>query len=185
MPLVNSTAAADMQCPEVAPKTSNMGGPHEIKRDMHTSASSVVEVDVHSSLGARTHHSTPSSTLEATVPGPVASITIPTPHIAKDFPGPYTFNIHSPQAAVGRVPPNAPHPEVVQEDHGDSLHDPLASCQLNDSPQGQVDSLDDPMARDTSSGQRRRAIASMDLSDPVPWVSTPGVFCRRVLASLP
>ena len=36
MPLVDSPAAADMQCPEMAPKTYNMRGPHEITRDMHT-----------------------------------------------------------------------------------------------------------------------------------------------------
>ena len=47
MPLVDSTAAADMQCPEMAPKIYNMRGPHEITRDMHTSGLSVVDVDVH------------------------------------------------------------------------------------------------------------------------------------------
>ena len=51
MPLVNSTAAADMQCPEIAPKMYNMRGRHEITSDMHTSGLSVVEVDVHSFWG--------------------------------------------------------------------------------------------------------------------------------------
>ena len=150
MPLVDSTAAADMQCPEMAPKTYNMRGPHEITRDMHTSGLSVVEVDVHSSPGGRTHHSTPSSTLEATVLGTTASITSLSPRKAKFISGPYTFTVHSPQAVVGMVHPSAPHPEVIQDVHVDSLDDPLASRQLNSPPQVQVDSLDDPMARDPS-----------------------------------
>ena len=182
MPLVDSTAAADMQCPEMAPKTYNMRGPHEITRDMHTSGLSVVEVDVHSSPGGGTHHSTPSSTLEATVLGTTASITIPTPRKAMFFSGPYKFTVHSPQAVVGMVPPNAPHPEVIQEVHVDSLDDPLASRHLSSSPQVQVNSLDDPMARDPSSGHPRIPIASMDLSDPVPRTVP---FCRRVLPGSP
>ena len=165
MPLVDSTAAADMQCPEMAPKAYNMRGPHEIRRDMHTSGLSVAEVDVHSSPGGRMHHSTPSSTFEAPVLGTTASIPIPTPRKAKFLSGPYTFTVHSPQAVVGMVPPNAPHPEVIEEVHVDSLDDPLASRQLSSSPQVQVDSLDDPMARDPSSGHPRIPIASMDLSD--------------------
>ena len=185
MPLVDSTAAADMQCPELAPKTYNMRGPHEITRDMHTSGLSVVEVDVQSFPRGRTHHSTPSSTLEATVLGTTASITIPTPRKAKFFSGPYTFTVHSPQAVVGMVPPNAPHPEVIPEVHVDSLDDPLASRQLSSSPQVQVDSLENHMARDPSSGHPRIPIASMDLSDPVPCLATPGVFCRRVLPGSP
>ena len=89
MPLVDSTAAAHMQCPEMAPKTYNMRGPHEITCDMHTSGLSVMKVDVHSSPGGRTHHSTPSSILEATVLGTTASIAIPTPRKAKFFSGLY------------------------------------------------------------------------------------------------
>ena len=111
--------------------------------------------------------------------------TILTPRKAKFFTGLYTFTVHSPQAVVGMVPSIAPHPEVIQEVHVDSLDDPLASRQLSSSPQIQVDSLDDPMARDASSGHSRIPIASMDLSDPVPCLATPGVFCRRVLPGSP
>ena len=185
IPLVDSTAAADMQCPEMASKTYNMPGLHEITRDMHTSGLSVVEVDVHSSPGGSTHHSAPSSTLVATVLGTTGSITIPTPRKANFFSGPYTFTVRSPQALVGMVPPNGPHPEVIQDVHMDSLDDHFASRQLNSSPKVQVDSLDGPMARDPSSGHPRIPIASMDRSDPVPCLATPGVFCRRVLQSSP
>ena len=163
----------------MAPKTSNIRRPHEITRDMHTSGLSVVEVDVHSSPRGSTHHSTPSSTLEE------ASITFHTPRKANFFSGPYTFTTHSPQAVVGMVPPKAPHPEVIQDVHLGSQDDPLASSQLGSSPQVQVDSLDDPIARDPSSGHPGIPIASMDLSDPVPCLATPVVFCRRVLPGSP
>ena len=81
--------------------------------------------------------------------------------------------------------PNAPHPEVIQKIHLDSLDDPLASRQLSSSPQVQVDSLNDRISRDPSSGHPCIPVASMDLSDPVPCLATPGVFCRRVLPSSP
>ena len=67
----------------------------------------------------------------------------------------------------------------------ESLDDPLASRQLSSSPQVKVDSLDDLMAQDPSSGHPRIPNASMDLTDPVPCLATPGVFCRRVLPGSP
>ena len=134
--------------------------------------------------GGITHHSTPSSTLEATVLGTTASITIPTPRKGTFFRA-RIFTVRSPQAVVGIVPPNAPHPEVIPEVHVHSLNDPLASRQLSSSPEVQVDSLDDRMARDPSSGHPRIPIASMNLSDPVPCLATPSVFCPPVLPSLP
>ena len=185
IPFLNSTAAADMQCPEMALKTYNTRGPYEITPDMHMSGLSVVEIDAHSSTGGRTHHSTPSSTLEATVLGTTASITVPTPRKPKFLSGPYTFTVHSQQAVVEMVPPDAPHPKVIQEVHVDSLDDPLASRQLSSWPQDQVDSLDEPMERDTSSGHLCIHIASMDLGDPVRCLATAGVFCWRVLSGSP
>ena len=145
---------------------------------MHTSGWLVVEADVHSSPLGRTHQSTPSSTLEATVLGTTASITIPTPCKANFFSAPYTFTVHSPQAVVGTVPENAPLPGVIQEVQVDMLDDPLASRQLSSSPQVKMDSSDNPMARDPSSGHPHIPSASMNLRGLVPCLTTPGVSCR-------
>ena len=59
-----------------------------------------LEKDIHSFFKGGTNHSSPSSALEATGPGAKVSITIPTPHNAKFFSGPYTFTAHSLQAVV-------------------------------------------------------------------------------------